>query len=430
MPVSARKAAQIALSAYRTRQARPELVLSNTAKAENMPARETALALRIVSGVLENEAFLDYYIELYSNRKKSYFDSETLDVLRMSAYQLWFLDRVPAHAAVSEAVDLAPKRAKALVNAILRKLPEKPEALPEIKAESENERLSIKYSHPVWLVQRLNDEYGADVCEEILRADNLPARVSLILNTLRAEKLEEEGIEPSGLLDNACFLSGGGVEELEAFKRGEVYVQDVSAYLAVCAAGPKPGDTVLDTCAAPGGKSFAAAIMMRDKGRIISRDIHEKKLRLIETGAERLGIGIIETEAADAREAGPELLGKCDVVLTDVPCSGIGVIRKKPEIRYKRPEEIRRLPEIQLSILRAGAENVKKGGVLLYSTCTILKEENEKVVSDFLNENRDFELEPFSLPGPFGKSGGMRTILPFEYGTDGFFICRMRRKMS
>ena len=429
MPVSARKAAQIALSAYRTREARPELVLSNTAKAEKMPARETALASRIVGGVLENEAFLDYYIELYSGRKKSYFDRETLDILRMSAYQLWFLDRIPAHAAVAEAVDLAPKRAKGVVNAILRKLPTEAEKLPEIKADSEEERLSVKYSHPLWLVQRLADEYGAD-CEKILKADNEPAKVSLILNTLRAEKLEEEGIEPSGLLENAYVLSGRGVEELEAFRRGEVYVQDISAYLAACAADPRPGDTVLDTCAAPGGKSFAAAIKMGNKGRIISRDIHEKKLRLIETGAERLGIDIIETETADARQAGTELSKKCDVVMTDVPCSGIGVIRKKPEIRYKKPEEISRLPEIQLAILKSSAENVKKGGVLLYSTCTILKEENEKVVSAFLNENSEFELEPFTLPGPFGESGGMLTILPFEYGTDGFFICRMRRKSS
>ena len=429
MPVSARKAAQIALSAYRTREARPELVLSNTAKTEKMPARETALASRIVGGVLENEAFLDYYIELYSDRKKSYFDRETLDILRMSAYQLWFLDRVPAHAAVSDAVDLAPKRSKAVVNAILRKLPTEAEKLPEIKADSEEERLSIKYSHPIWLVKQLKAQYGAD-CEKILMADNEPAKVSLILNTLRAEKLEEEGIEPSGLLENAYVLSGRGVEELEAFRRGEVYVQDISAYLAACAADPRPGDTVLDTCAAPGGKSFAAAIKMGNKGRIISRDIHEKKLRLIETGAERLGIDIIETETADARQAGTELSEKCDVVMTDVPCSGIGVIRKKPEIRYKRTEEISRLPEIQLSILKSSAKNVKKGGVLLYSTCTILKEENENVVSAFLNENSEFELEPFTLPGPFGESGGMLTILPYEYGTDGFFICRMRRKSS
>ncbi len=429
MPVSARKAAQIALSAYRTREARPELVLSNTAKTEKMPARETALASRIVGGVLENEAFLDYYIELYSDRKKSYFDRETLDILRMSAYQLWFLDRVPAHAAVSDAVDLAPKRSKAVVNAILRKLPTEAEKLPEIKADSEEERLSVKYSHPLWLVQRLADEYGAD-CEKILKADNEPAKVSLILNTLRAEKLEEAGIEPSGLLENAYVLSGKGVEELEAFRRGEVYVQDISAHLAALAADPRPGDTVLDTCAAPGGKSFAAAIKMGNKGRIISRDIHEKKLRLIETGAERLGIDIIETGTADARQAGTELSKKCDVVMTDVPCSGIGVIRKKPEIRYKKPEEISRLPEIQLSILKSSAKNVKKGGVLLYSTCTILKEENENVVSAFLNENSEFELEPFTLPGPFGESGGMLTILPYEYGTDGFFICRMRRKSS
>ena len=427
MPVSARKAAQIALSAYRTRQARPELVLSNTAKAENMPARETALALRIVSGVLENEAFLDYYIELYSNRKKSYFDSETLDVLRMSAYQLWFLDRVPAHAAVSEAVDLAPKRAKALVNAILRKLPEKPEALPEIKAESENERLSIKYSHPVWLVQRLNDEYGADVCEEILRADNLPARVSLILNTLRAEKLEEEGIEPSGLLDNACFLSGGGVEELEAFRRGEVYVQDVSAYLAVCAAGPKPGDTVLDTCAAPGGKSFAAAIMMRDKGRIISRDIHEKKLRLVSEGVERLGITCLRTRAMDAREYDPALREGFDLVIADVPCSGLGVIRKKPEIRSKQPEEIKNLPQIQTDILENVSKYLKTNGVLLYSTCTILEEENERVVEAFLKTHPAFSTEAFSVGGVRSESG-MFTFWPNTTGTDGFFAAKLRRR--
>lgn len=428
MSVTAREAALKALQQYRRRGARPEMSLSNISEREELSHRDLALAGRIVNGVLENEAFLDYYIELYSCRKKSFFDAETLDILRMSAYQLWFLDRVPAHAAVSEAVGLSKKKAKPAVNAILRKLPAKAEELPEIIAGTREEKLSVEYSHPLWLVKRLTEEYGEELCEQILAAGNRPAQVTLIRNTLKPMEPNESGLTESGILDNAYYLTGGGVESLEAFRSGAVYVQDISAYLAVCAAAPRPGQTVLDACAAPGGKSFAAAVMMEDKGRIISRDIHEKKLRLIDSGAERLGIHIIETEPADARSADETLRESCDLVIADVPCSGIGVIRKKPEIRYKSPDEIEKLPEIQLSILRESATNVKKGGTLLYSTCTILKEENEKVAEAFLRENGDFALEGFTLPGHFGKSDGMLTILPGENNVDGFFICRMRRR--
>jgi 16S rRNA (cytosine967-C5)-methyltransferase len=194
------------------------------------------------------------------------------------------------------------------------------------------------------------------------------------------------------------------------------------------AAEPKPGYDVLDVCSAPGGKSFASAIMMNNTGRIISCDIHEKKLNLVSSGAKRLGIDIIKTLPHDGRESFDELSMNFDLVITDVPCSGIGVIRTKPDIRYKEPTALERLPEIQLGILRNASKYVKIGGTLLYSTCTILKRENEGVIAEFLKDNDGFELSSFTLPEPFGNFNGMATILPYTINTDGFFICKLRRK--
>jgi 16S rRNA (cytosine967-C5)-methyltransferase len=185
--------------------------------------------------------------------------------------------------------------------------------------------------------------------------------------------------------------------------------------------------TVLDVCSAPGGKSFAAAIMMGNSGCIRSFDIHENKLSLIRSGASRLGLDIISVSAGDARQFDAQLSEIADVVLADVPCSGIGVIRKKPEIRYKSEDEIGALPQIQLDILKNSSRYVKPGGVLLYSTCTILREENQNVITEFLNQNDNFELEAFELPEPFGRCDGMATILPYVGNTDGFFICKLRR---
>lgn len=433
----AREAALTALTAFRRRGARPDMALANSASKYGMDRRETALAQNIMNGVLQQRALCDFYISGFTDIKK--LEPTVLDILRLSAYQICFLTRVPKRAAVSEGVELSKKyapKASGLVNAVLRRLSEAGDSLPKPEMSDEEERLSVLYSHPKWLVSELSRQYGAETCEKILAADNTPSSVTVQTNRLRCtsdelkKALESEGasVERHPFSEDALKVSGAGaIDKLKAFENGLFYVQDVSAHFAALAAGAEPGMTVLDVCAAPGGKSFALAVQMQNSGRIISRDIHEKKLRQISEGASRLGIDIIETGAGDAREDIPELYGKADVVIADVPCSGLGVIRKKPEIRYKDPEELKALPGIQRAVLNTVSKYVKTGGTLLYSTCTILKRENEDVVREFLAENSDFSAAELELPAPFMAESGMRTILPCEGDTDGFFICKMKR---
>lgn len=205
-------------------------------------------------------------------------------------------------------------------------------------------------------------------------------------------------------------------------------VQDAAAKLAALAAEVQPGDRVLDVCAAPGGKSFAMAMAMKDRGQLLACDVHPFKLKRIEEGAARLGLTCIRTAAADARERRADWVGQADVVMADVPCSGLGIIRKKPDIRYKDPRELAQLPLVQRAILENAATCVRPGGRLLYSTCTVLPEENEDVTGDFLAKHPEFEPEPAAFPLPVGPCGGQMTLWPQRHGTDGFYICRMRRK--
>ena len=435
--MNAREAALAALAAFRKRGARPDMVLSLNASKYDMDRREIALANSITNGVLQNLALCDYYIGKFTALSK--LEPPVLDILRISVYQICFMTRVPARAAVSEGVELTKKhtpRASGLVNAVLRKLAASKDELTEVHAANDVARLSILYSHPEWLVSELMTEYGKEVCEKILAANNRPSSVTVQVNALKCttEKLFDilsaEGISivKHPFLDDALQLSGmGAINKLNAFEEGLFYVQDASARIAALAAGAKPGMDVLDVCAAPGGKSFAVAVEMRNIGHILSCDIHEKKINQISSGASRLGIDIIETMTRDARCEIPNLYGKMDIVIADVPCSGIGVIRKKPEVRYKAPEELKGLPKIQKAILNTSSRCVKKGGTLLYSTCTILKCENEDVINEFLCENKEFSLDSFELPKPFGRQNGMRTILPHEGDLDGFFICKMKR---
>ena len=338
--------------------------------------REKALAARIVLGVLQNRILLDYYINALAARPEK-LDMQVRNILRIGAYQLRFMDRIPNHAAVNEAVALCResgfKSACGLVNAVLRKI-----AAGRIP---EPEDISVRFSHPKWFTDRLIKLKGAAFAEAFLRADNeIP-----------------------------------GTAEHTAFAPGETYVQDPAAYEAVRMAEPKPGMRVLDACAAPGGKSFTAAVLMENRGEILSCDIHEKKLRLVREGAERLGITVIRTFAADASVHLPELEEKFDLVIADVPCSGFGVIRKKPEIRYKTESEIAGLPSIQKRILRNVADYVRPGGTLLYSTCTVFPEENEQVVQKLL------------------QRGGFllrkeKSFYPNVDGTDGFYAAVLRRE--
>ena len=436
--MSARAIALRVLTACRRNNAWADAALAAELAREPMNAADAALASRIVYGVLQNRMLLDFYLSAYCSQRLDHLQQPLPDVLRIGAYQILFLDKVPDHAAVSEAVEQAKanKRGAAagLVNAVLRKLSQNKGKLPALP-EGAAERLSIETSHPRWLTERLIALLGFDDAAAFLRADNAVAPITAQVNPLKttAERLLDElhgaGIDakPHPWVPDCLELRGAGdLTTLPAFYRGEFLVQDAAARLVSLAAGVTADMAVLDVCAAPGGKSFSAAFAMGNRGRIVSCDLHENKLKRIHDGARRLGIDIVETQAADGRVFREAWKDAFDIVLCDVPCSGLGIIRKKPDIRYKDPAPLAGLPEIQRAILSNAARYVKPGGVLVYSTCTILPEENEHVTDAFLSENGAFRYEAFSLPD--GRGEGRLTLLPHTHETDGFYIAKMRKE--
>lgn len=440
MSTAARETALRVLVSCRKGGAWADGALKTAIAKDRLTGADAALATRLVYGVVQNRAWLDFRLGEFCSQKVEKLEPVLLDILRLGAYQILFLDRVPDSAAVNEAVNQAKghrmARAAGLVNAVLRKLSahkDQPPRLPENPAD----RLSLLYSHPRWLTERLLELVGEEETEAFLREDNGTPPVYVQTNPLRttaqalAEELSAAGVTvvPHPWLPGCLQLSGtGDLTALPAFQEGRLLVQDPAAHLAVLAAAPRPGDRVIDTCAAPGGKSFAAAMEMEGRGEILSCDLHAHKLRLIEAGAARLGISCIRTLLADGRVERPELLGSADVVIVDAPCSGLGIIRKKPDIRQKKAQELQGLPQIQRDILANAAKYVRPGGTLLYSTCTILPEENEGVTDAFLDSHPDFSRENFTLPH-FGQVAGQLTFWPQRHGTDGFYVCRMKRKM-
>lgn len=398
-----------------------------------MERREAALASRLCYGVLQNRMLLDWQLARFTKLEK--LQPAVHEILRLALYQLTQTDKIPPSAAVNEAVEQAKRfanpQAARLVNAVLRNAL-RAQPLPQ------PENLSVKYSHPKELTALFLEQFGQETTQQLLESHNEAPQTVLQVNRLRAtaqevaDALRAVGVECSvhpWLPDCLTVRGTGSLEQLAAFEQGLFYVQDAAARLAVEAAGLEPGMRVLDCCAAPGGKSFAAAVAMQNCGRITSCDIHPHKLLLMERGAERLGISILQTRLQDASKPVAEWENAMDAVLADVPCSGLGVIRKKPDIRYKDLAQTERLPEIQLAILRQQARYVRPGGVLLYSTCTILKRENEDVVETFLRENPAFFAETVHFPDNSGiPDGTMTTLLPCTHGTDGFFICKLRRK--
>ncbi len=394
--------------------------------------REAALASRLCYGVLQNRILLDHWIDSFARGK---LQPVVRDILRLAVYQLAFTDKIPASAAVNEAVEqtkrYANPTAARLVNGVLRSI-QRARPLP-VPADA-----AIRYSHPQALAALFVEEFGQERAEALMRSNNETPETVLQVNPLRAEAarvvsaLSEAGAQGKThpYLPDCLTVSGtGNIEQLPAYQKGWFYAQDAAAKMAVLAAGLKPEMRVLDCCAAPGGKSFAAAIAMEDRGVLISCDIHPHKLKLIENGAARLGISILETRLQNAAEPVPAWRETMDAVLADVPCSGLGVIRKKPDIRYKELAQTERLPALQSAILAQQAEYVKRGGVLLYSTCTILRRENEAVAEAFLTAHPDFTAEPVEFPVGSGlPRAAMTTLLPCDHGTDGFFICKFRRK--
>ena len=430
----AREAAVFALERTR-RDGAWSSALSDAMKTKyDLDSRSLSLAVSISLGVLQSTALLDYYIDLNS-KSASKIEPKVRDIMRSGAYQLIFMDKIPASAAVNESVALCKKlgysRASGFCNAVLRKIASCADKLPEPPGKGTAQYLSVKYSHPQQLAQYIVDRRGYDAAEAFLAADNTIPDTCLQVNTLKITpdelmaRLLAESIPCSmhPWLPN-CIVTAGSVSSMPGFDEGLFYVQDPAAKCAVLAAALEPGMYVLDSCAAPGGKSFAAAIAMRNEGSIDSCDLHDKKIRLISEGAQRLGISCINAFSHDARE---QFYRQYDAIIADVPCSGYGVIRKKPEIRYKPLEDSASMPAIQAAILENLSQYVKPGGVIVYSTCTVLERENEDVVKAFLSAHAEFSAEGFTLPNGETAADGYITFWPDIHGTDGFFVSKLRR---
>ncbi len=421
----ARDAALKSLMAFRRSGAWPDLQLKKLC--DSLSSEDAALAAALTYGTLQNVLLIDFTLQSISTIPLKKVMPQVLDALRLGVFQLLWLDRIPDSAAVNETVKQVKKqggpRAGGYANALLRRLIalRDEDRLPQPQGK---QRLSLLYSHPQWFVQAMLDRLGEDGCEALLRANNTPAGITLRVNTLKTDtdslksRLASEGISCSplpGLRDALWTESLGNPSALDSFRQGLFYIQDAASQMCVHALNPTPGARVIDMCAAPGGKTLLCAQLMKNQGSILAMDIHPHKVELIEKNAVRYGVDIIRTAVADASKPQEQLRESADFVLCDVPCSGMGIIRKKPDIRFKKQEDVLHLPELQSAILHTAAGYVKPGGRLLYSTCTVLQAENEEVVRAFLADTPGWELAE------------MRTFWPHVDNTDGFFTARLER---
>ena len=387
-----------------------------------------AFVRELVYGVLERKLTLDYYIDQLLTEGIESLKTPEITILRMGIYQLGYMEKVPEYAAVSECVDLAKKYCKGragLINGVLREYQNKKIYLTlPARDEDEVKYLSIKYSYAPWIIELWLKYYSMSFVEQLLEAGNQTPPLTVRANWLKIRKedlkkaFRERGfeVEDGKLAQNALNVKGSKVLNSELYRYGLFTPQDESSMLVSEKIGVKQGDLVMDVCAAPGGKTTAIAERMNNTGKIIASDIYRRKLDLVDKEAKRLGITNIETRSWDATRVDSTMVKKADKVLVDAPCSGLGVVRRKPEIKYRElSEDIMMMPKKQADILSASSSYVKPGGTLVYSTCTINPEENEKIIDQFLKRNRDFEKVERTL------------LLPNVNGTDGFFICVMKR---
>ena len=410
------------------------IALDHALRGVEMSEADRGLFTVICMGVIERRLTLDYYIDKLAD-KPDEIEPDTRILLRIGLYQLMFLDRVPQYAAINETVSLSPKKTRGFVNAILRSYQRKGDKIELPSKERGVEAyVSVKHSFPIEFCKRFIEIFGLERTEAIFEKFNGAPPMTLRINTLKisrddyAQMLEQSGVsyEYTQYAPNGIKVNGGAYTRLPGADEGLFFVQDEASQLCVEAVGAKEGDFLIDTCSCPGSKSFGCAINMKNTGRMLSCDLHKSKLSLVESGAKRLGIEIISTQERDGRCFDSTLEGEADAVLCDAPCSGLGVVAKKPEIRYKDLSESDKLPKIQLDILENVSRYVKIGGTLVYSTCTLFEDENGGVIKEFLSKNKSFEPVEFSF-GDICSQDGMLTLTPDGNNTDGFFIAKMRR---
>ncbi len=419
---NARKIAVTALMRVNCDNAYSNITLNEILTESRADASERALATLLFYGVLDRKITLDYVLGSLIKSGIKKIKPFTLEVLRVALYQLMYTDKIPPSAAVNEAVKIIKKSKESFnasfVNAVLRNFLRNPTVLP---TDNSVKSISVRFSCPEWIVEQLIEDYDVNTVLAFLENSLMPAPLTLRVNTLKnsAEDLvsilNKSGYECEIQSNNAVIVKGSVIRENDLFHDGAFFVQDLSSQNCAEVLSVKPNERVLDMCAAPGGKSFSLAILMQNKGEIISCDIHAHRTRLIADGAKRLGLDIIKPTCQDATVFN-ESFGVFDAVLCDVPCSGLGIIRRKPDIKYKQVTDFTSLEDIQLSILQNASKYVKSGGRIVYSTCTLRKNENERIIERFLATNPSFRL------------GNSKTYFPQNDLGDGFFTALLVKK--
>lgn len=424
--MTAREAAFLSLQKFERDGKYLNIELSASIEKFKLRGAEKALYTALLYGVIERRLTLEYLLEKYSSRPVAEIDRDVKTAVLLGLYQLRFMDKIPPSAAVNESVALlrrfyAKKNSEGFANAVLRAAASDGKS-PVFPKGNTARRLSVQYSVAPWICEKFIADLGFDTAEKILAASFSHPKLTLAANTLKISRDElADKLAASGIKCEKTAFSPRGVRLLENIPydalpadEGLFFVEDEASQLCGEALGALPGDTVLDACACPGGKSFYSAVRMENHGRIVACDLHKSKLSLVSSGADRLGISIIETREQNSAEFCPEL-PPFDKVLCDVPCSGLGVLAKKPEIRYKSESDVARLPSVQYSILDNCSKYVRSGGTLVYSTCTVTKDENESVTEKFASLHPDFTLV------------SSRRLLPGDCG-DGFYIAKFVKR--
>ena len=423
-----RKTAYLVLHAVESKKQYSNIALNNYIEKEQPEGQ--AFVRELVYGVLENKILLDYYISKFIKGRIKDVRRQDLIILRMGVYQIKFMDSVPPYAAVDQCVKLAKKYAKGrdkFINGVLRSFLRDGEKimLPE-KNEDPVKYLSVRYSYEKWIVELWLERFGIDFVEKLLASENEKPPVTIRANIIKGsrnqlkEKLEQLGyqVDLCQLADTGLHVKGEKLLDTDLYRNGYFSVQDEASQMVSKMLRAERGQQVVDLCAAPGGKSLSVAESMENTGQVISHDIYEKKVQEISRQAKRLGLTNVSTKVFDGTRLRKELKGKCHRVIADVPCSGLGVIRRKPEIKYnKNYEEVMNLPKLQLEILENAKEYLTDDGVMVYSTCTINAHENEEVVEAFVDRNSGYAIE-YS-----------HEFLPNVDGTDGFYICVIKKEV-
>ncbi len=422
---NARKVAVKALSLVSNNKAYSNIVLNKIFDDNPMNSTEKAFSTALFYGVLDRKISIDYILSLFIKKGLKKITPITLEALRIAVFQIYFMDKVPDSAAVNESVNIVKASKErfnaSFVNGVLRNVLREKPALPE---DDSIKSLSIFYSCPEWIICSFVEDYGIETAKKLLDESLLKPPVTLRVNTVKVtadeltQKLADEGIASEKVDESALKILGGiDVKDSRCYKEGLFHIQDLASQISISKLNLEPDMRVLDLCSAPGGKSFTAAGIMQNKGEILSFDLYEKRVELINKSAKRLGFDIVKAQVGDATEFNADL-GVFDAVICDVPCSGLGVIRRKPDIKYKDTEDFAALEEIQLKILNNAAVYIKPNGKILYTTCTVRCSENEHIVSAFLKSRSDFELQY------------QKTFMPHIDGTDGFYCALITGKSN